>query len=90
MKTSKKILAVLLAVVMVIGVLSLSGCKAKQKEPQELFMNALQMYEDAIEKNEVVKLLTDACTAGSVYFHLDIVGVNFNGEILVDFGHNFK
>jgi hypothetical protein len=90
MKTSKKILAVLLAVVMVIGVLSLSGCKAKQKEPQELFMNALQMYEDAIEKNEVVKLLTDACTAGSVSVNMKsyedaVVGdINFDMTAYMD------
>lgn len=81
MKTSKKILAMLLAIVMVMGMLSLSGCKAKQKEPQELFMNALQMYKDAIEKNEVVKLMNKASTNGSVSVGAQIYPTSALGDI---------
>lgn len=84
MKTNKKIIAMVLAVIMVIGIASLSGCKAKQKEPQELFMNALQMYNDAIEKNEVMKLMSDASKQGSVSVNAQIQPDSELGDIGID------
>jgi hypothetical protein len=64
MKSTKKVLSLLLVAVMVVGMLA--GCSGKEKDPKELFVNALNKYHDAVEDNAVVKLLKDAATGGSV------------------------
>ena len=63
MKSTKKVLSLLLAVVMMVGMLA--GCNAK-KDPAELFVNALNMYHDAVEENALVKLMNQAAEGGSV------------------------
>ena len=63
MKSTKKVMSLLLAVVMMVGMLA--GCNAK-KDPAELFVNAFNMYHDAIENNAIVKLFNQATTGGSV------------------------
>lgn len=69
MKSTKRILSVLLVAIMVVGVLA--GCSGKEKNPAELFVNALDMYHDKVAENEVVKLVEKATTGGSVAVKLE-------------------
>lgn len=64
MKSTTKILSVLLAALMIVGMFA--GCSGKEKDPAELFVNALDMYHDAVSENKVVKLIEDATTNGSM------------------------
>lgn len=64
MKSTKKVVSLLLAVIMVVGMLA--GCSGKEKDPKELFVNAFDKYHNAVEENKVVKLLQESLAGGSV------------------------
>jgi hypothetical protein len=63
MKSTKKIISLVLSVVLIVGMLTLTGCT--KKEPDELFVNAFNMYHDAIKDNAVVKITENAMNGGS-------------------------
>lgn len=69
MKSTKKILSILLAAIMLVGVLA--GCSGKEKDPAELFVNTLDMYHDTVSDNKVVKLVNEATTGGSMAIKLE-------------------
>lgn len=69
MKSTKKILALLLAAVMVVGMLA--GCNSKEKDPKELFVNAFEKYHTAVKDNKVVKLLENSLAGGALNMKME-------------------